>query len=157
MIHEDAVAAVGGTPLIRLSRFHPGANLVAKVEYMNPAGSVKERIAVNMINRAEEQGLLQPGGTIIEPTSGNTGAGLAMVGAVRGYRVICTVPEKVSTGEDRPPPGVRCGSACDPHRSCSPNDPDSYYGMARRLTEEIDGAFNPRPVRQPSSTPKRTT
>ena len=96
MIRENAVDAIGGTPLVRLGRLHPAGNLAAKVEYMNPAGSVKERIAVNMIDRAEQQGLLGPGGTIVEPTSGNTGAGLAMVGAVRGYRVICTVPDKVS-------------------------------------------------------------
>ena len=96
MIRENAVDAVGGTPLVRLGRLHPAGNLAAKVEYMNPAGSVKERIAVNMIDRAEQQGLLAPGGTIVEPTSGNTGAGLAMVGAVRGYRVICTVPDKIS-------------------------------------------------------------
>ena len=95
-IHPDVLAAIGNTPLIRLSRIHPQGNLVAKVEHMNPGGSVKERIAVAMIDAAEREGLLRPGGTIVEPTSGNTGVGLALVGAVRGYRVICTVPDKVS-------------------------------------------------------------
>ena len=142
MIHENAIAAVGGTPLIRLSRFHPAGNLVAKIEYMNPAGSVKERIAVTMIDRAEEQGLLKPGGTIIEPTSGNTGAGLAMVGAVRGYRVICIVPDKVSSEKI----DLLRAYGAEVHvtpTNLLPDDPDSYYGLARRLTEEIDGSFNP--------------
>ncbi|MFP4073295.1 MAG: pyridoxal-phosphate dependent enzyme, partial [Actinomycetota bacterium] len=89
-ILPNIVAAIGDTPLVRLSRLHPPGNLVAKIEFMNPGGSIKERIAATMIDRAEEEGLLRPGGTIIEPTSGNTGVGLAMVGAVRGYRVICT-------------------------------------------------------------------
>ena len=79
MIRDSALEAVGGTPLVRLSRLHVPGNLVAKVDFMNPAGSVKERIAVNMIERAEQMGLLSDGGTIVEPTSGNTGAGLAML------------------------------------------------------------------------------
>ena len=142
MIHDDAVAAVGGTPLVRLSRLHPAGNLVAKLEYMNPAGSVKERIAVQMIKVAEEQGLLKPGGTIVEPTSGNTGAGLAMVGAVRGYRVICTLPDKVSPEKI----DLLRAYGVEVHVTQTdllPDDPESYYGLARRFTEEIDGAFNP--------------
>ncbi|NKB42525.1 MAG: pyridoxal-phosphate dependent enzyme, partial [Ilumatobacter sp.] len=96
MILDSVLDAIGNTPLVRLSRLHPAGNLVAKLEQMNPGGNVKERIAVSMVDRAEELGLLGPGGTIIEPTSGNTGLGLAEVGAVRGYRVICTVHDKVS-------------------------------------------------------------
>ena len=95
-IHDDVLGAIGGTPLVRLGRIHPPGNLVAKLEHTNPGGSVKERIAVAMIDAAEREGCFGPGGTIVEPTSGNTGVGLAMVGAVRGYRVICTVPDKVS-------------------------------------------------------------
>src|SRR5690606_22847448 len=95
-ISESIIDVIGHTPLVRLSRLHPPGNLVAKVEYMNPGGSVKERIAVSMVDAAERDGLLGPGGTIVEPTSGNTGVGLALVGAVRGCRVICTVPDKVS-------------------------------------------------------------
>ena len=115
---------------------------MAKIEYMNPAGSVKERIAVNMIDRAEEQGLLGPGGTIVEPTSGNTGAGLAMVGAVRGYRVLCTVPDKVS----REKIDLLRAYGAEVHiapTELDSEDPDSYYSMARRFTEEIEGAFSP--------------
>jgi cystathionine beta-synthase len=141
-IHDTAIDAVGNTPLVRLGRVHPPGNLVAKVEYMNPAGSVKERIAVNMINRAEEQGLLQPGGTIVEPTSGNTGAGLAMVGAVRGYRVICTVPDKVSKEKIDLLRAYGAEVIVTPTDRL-PDDPDGYYGVARRLVSEIEGAFQP--------------
>ena len=142
MIHESAIDAVGGTPLVRLSRLHRPGNLVAKVDYMNPAGSVKERIAVNMVDRAEQMGLLRSGGTIIEPTSGNTGAGLAMVGAVRGYRVSCTVPDKVAPEKIDLLRAYGAEVIVTP-TDLLPEDPDSYYGVARRLTAEIEGAYSP--------------
>jgi cystathionine beta-synthase len=141
-IFEDVLAAIGDTALVRLSRIHPPRNLVAKVEHMNPGGSIKERIAVAMIDAAEEHGLLRPGGTIIEPTSGNTGVGLAMVGAVRGYRVICTVPDKVSKEKQDLLRAYGVEVIVTP-TNLTPEHPDSYYGVARRLTEEIDGAFHP--------------
>ena len=141
-IFENVVEAIGNTPLVRLSRIHPPGNLVAKVEHMNPGGSIKERIAVSMIDAAEEQGLLGPGGTIVEPTSGNTGVGLALVGAVRGYRVICTVPDKVSQ-EKRDQLEAYGVEVIVTPTDRLPEDDDSYYGVARQLTEEIDGAFNP--------------
>jgi cystathionine beta-synthase len=141
-IHEDIVAAIGGTPLVRLSRLHPPGNLVAKIEYMNPGGSIKERIAATMIDKAEKDGLLQPGGTIIEPTSGNTGVGLALVGAVRGYRVICTVPDKVAKEKQDllRAYGVEVIETPTEH---GPDHPDSYYAVANRLAEEIEGSFQP--------------
>ena len=142
MINENALDAIGWTPLVRLARLNPPGNLVAKLDYLNPAGSVKERIAVNMIDHAERQGLLGPEGTIIEPTSGNTGAGLAMVGAVRGYRVICTVPDKVATEKIRLLEAYGAEVIVTP-TNLLPEDEDSYYGIARRLTKEIDGAFSP--------------
>ncbi len=141
-IHDSAVDAIGGTPLVRLGRLHPPGNLVAKVEYTNPGGNVKERIAVSMIDAAEADGSLQPGGTIVEPTSGNTGVGLALVGAVRGYRVICTVPDKVSAEKI----DLLRAYGVEVHVTPTellPEHPDSYYGVARRLTEEIPGAINP--------------
>jgi cystathionine beta-synthase len=141
-IHPDVVAVIGNTPLVRLSRIHPPGNLVAKLEHMNPGGSVKERIAVTMIDDAEEQGLLAPGGTIVEPTSGNTGVGLAMIGAVRGYRVICTVPDKVSKEKQDLLRAYGVEVIVTP-TNLLPEDPDSYYGVARRLAEEIEGAFRP--------------
>ena len=109
---------------------------------MNPAGSVKERIAVNMIERAEQMGLLSDGGTIVEPTSGNTGAGLAMVGAVRGYRVICTVPDKVAPEKIDLLRAYGAEVIVTP-TELLPEDEDSYYGVARRLTAEIEGAYSP--------------
>ena len=141
-IYDDVVAAIGNTPLIRLSRIHPPGNLVAKVEYMNPGGSIKERIAVTMIDAAERDGLLEPGGTIIEPTSGNTGVGLALVGIVRGYRVICTVPDKVSK-EKQDLLRAYGVEVIETPTEFGPDHPDSYYGVAERLTAEIEGAFRP--------------
>lgn len=141
-ILDNTLDAIGDTPLVRLSRLHTPGNLVAKLEYMNPGGNVKERIAVNMIDAAERDGLLRPGGTIIEPTSGNTGVGLALVGAVRGYRVICTVPDKVSL-EKRDLLRAYGVEVIVTPTNRLPEDEDSYYGVARRMTAEIDGAFNP--------------
>lgn len=145
-IHDDVLSAIGDTPLVRLSRIHPPGNLVAKVEHMNPGGSVKERIAVSMIDDAERQGLLRPGGTIVEPTSGNTGVGLAMVGAVRGYRVICTVPDKVSQEKRNQLRAYGVEVVVTPTDRL-PEDEDSYYGVARRLADEIPGAFHPNQYR----------
>lgn len=142
MIHDDILQAIGNTPLVRLSRLHPPGNLVAKLEYTNPGGSVKERIAVAMIDAAEEEGLLGPGGTIIEPTSGNTGVGLAMVGAVRGYRVICTVPDKVSK-EKQDLLRAFGVEVIETPTEYGPDHPDSYYGVANRLASEIEGSFQP--------------
>jgi cystathionine beta-synthase len=150
VIHDNAATAIGNTPLIRLSRIHPPGNLVGKVEYMNPGGSIKERIAVSMIDRAEELGLLEPGGTIIEPTSGNTGVGLAIVGAVRGYRVICTVPDKVSK-EKQDLLRAYGVEVIETPTELLPDDPDSYYGVARRLVDEIPGAYSPNQYTNPAN------
>jgi cystathionine beta-synthase len=141
-IHESIVDLIGATPLVRLSRLHPPGNLVAKLEFINPGGSVKERIAVTMIDDAERLGLLRPGGTIIEPTSGNTGVGLAIVGAVRGYRVICTVPDKVSR-EKQDLLRAYGVEVIETPTEYGPDHPESYYGVARRLATEIEGAFHP--------------
>jgi cystathionine beta-synthase len=109
---------------------------------MNPGGSVKERIAVSMIDAAEAEGLLAPGGTIVEPTSGNTGVGLALIGAVRGYRVICTVPDKVSKEKQDLLRAYGVEVVVTP-TNLLPEHPESYYGVARRLASEIEGAFHP--------------
>jgi cystathionine beta-synthase len=149
-IHDDILGAIGNTPLIRLGRIHPAGNLVAKVEFTNPGGSVKERIAVTMIDAAEREGKLSPGGTIIEPTSGNTGVGLALVGAVRGYRVICTVPDKVSKEKIDLLKAYGVEVIVTP-TELRPEDPDSYYGVARRLAQEIPGAFHPDQYSNPNN------
>jgi cystathionine beta-synthase len=141
---DSLVDLVGNTPLVRLSTFSQGVapTLLAKVEYLNPGGSVKDRIGLAMITAAEQAGLLKPGGTIIEPTSGNTGAGLAIVAAQRGYRCVFVMPDKMSQekidllrafGAEV----VVCPTAVEP------DDPRSYYRTADRLTAEIPGAFQP--------------
>ena len=101
MIKGSALELIGGTPLVQISRYSKesgieGATILAKLEYLNPAGSVKDRTALAMIEAAEQDGILKPGATIIEPTSGNTGIGLALVAAVKGYQVILTLPETMS-------------------------------------------------------------
>lgn len=141
-IHESIIDTIGNTPLVRLSRLHPPGNLVAKLEYTNPGGSVKERIALAMIEAAEASGELRPGGTIIEPTSGNTGVGLALVAAVRGYRVICTVPDKVSQ-EKRDLLRAYGVDVVVAPTEYGPDHPDSYYGVANRLASEIENSFQP--------------
>ena len=141
-IFDNIVDVIGNTPLVRLSRLHPPGNLVAKVEYLNPGGSIKDRLAVTMIDAAERDGLLQPGGTIIEPTSGNTGVGLALVAITRGYRVICTVPDKVSKEKQDLLKAYGVEVIITPTEH-GPDHPDSYYGVAEKLTSEIEGAFRP--------------
>jgi len=150
MIYDHAVAAIGDTPLVRLSRIHPPGNLVAKVEYLNPGGSIKERIAVAMIDRAERLGLLQPGGTIVEPTSGNTGVGLAIVAAVRGYRAIFTVPDKVSKEKQDLLRAYGAEVIVTP-TELLPDHPDSYYGVARRIVAETPGAYSPNQYENPAN------
>ena len=98
ILHKDITELIGRTPLVRLNRLSPvgGATIYGKVEFFNPGGSVKDRICLNMIDEAERLGVLKPGGTIVEPTSGNTGIGLALVAAVRGYKLILVMPESMS-------------------------------------------------------------
>jgi len=141
---ESIVDLMGNTPLVRLSRVTQGlAPLVlAKVEYLNPGGSVKDRIATRMIEAAEADGLLKPGGTIVEPTSGNTGVGLALVAQRKGYRCIFVCPDKVS--QDKRDVMVAYGAevvVCP--TSVPPNHPDSYYSVSDRLTAETPGAWKP--------------
>jgi cystathionine beta-synthase len=135
---------VGNTPLVKLGRTTDGARplVLAKVEYLNPGGSVKDRIATRMVEAAEASGELRPGGTIVEPTSGNTGVGLAMVAQVRGYHCVFVVPDKVS--EDKRNVLKAYGSevvVCP--TAVEPDHPDSYYSVSDRLVGEIDGAWKP--------------
>lgn len=141
-IRENIIEAIGGTPLVRLSRLHPPGNLVAKVEYMNPGGSIKDRIALRMIERAEENGWLQPGGTIIEPTSGNTGVGLAMVAALRGYKLIAVMADKQSAEKQNLLRAYGAEVVVCP-TDVEPEDPRSYYSVADRLTEETPNSYRP--------------
>jgi cystathionine beta-synthase len=152
---ESVVDLVGNTPLVRLTSvtrdLGPDAPLVlAKVEYLNPGGSVKDRIAVRMVDAAEASGELQPGGTIVEPTSGNTGIGLALVAQQRGYRCIFVCPDKVGQekinvlrayGADV----VVCPTAVDPA------DPRSYYSVSDRLARETPGGWKPDQYSNPAN------
>src|SRR5215203_4504061 len=143
--HENIIDAVGKTPLIRLGRIERGegidARVLAKAEYLNPGGSVKDRPAVKMLEVAEKEELLKPGGTVVEPTSGNTGAGLALAAAVRGYRCICVMPDKVSQEKQDLLKAMGAEVVVTP--TTSPEDPESYYAVAARLADEIPGAFKP--------------
>ncbi len=136
------VDAIGGTPIVRLNSVVGDleSEIYVKVEYMNPAGSMKDRVGLNIIRDAEKRGMLGPGGTIIEATSGNTGAGLAMVAAIRGYKCIFVMPDKMSPEKVD---GLRAYGAkvviCP--TAVEPSDPRSYYSVARRLVEETPGAF----------------
>ncbi len=149
-IRPSILETIGNTPLVRLSRLHPPGNLVAKVEYVNPGGSIKDRIGFTMIEAAEREGKLVPGGTIVEPTSGNTGVGLAMAAAIKGYRLVCVIPDKMSKEKID---GLRAYGA-EVHvtpTDVPPEDPNSYYAVAARLIEEIPGAFSPNQYTNPAN------
>lgn len=141
---ENALAAIGHTPLVKLNKVTDGAAplVLAKVEYMNPGGSVKDRPAVAMLDAAEKAGLLQPGGTIVEPTSGNTGSGLAMAAAIRGYRCILVMPDKMSKEKIDLLKAYGAEVVVTPSNVAS-DSAESYYGVANRLAAEIPGAFQP--------------
>ncbi len=141
MWRDDITDAIGNTPLVRLRRITAEwpCTVLAKLEYFNPGGSVKDRIGLAMIREAEEMGLLEPGGTIIEGTSGNTGAALAMAAAIRGYRCIFTTTDKQSQEKLDVLRALGAEVIVCP-TNVAPEDPRSYYSVARRLAEEIPGA-----------------
>jgi cystathionine beta-synthase len=151
--YESVLEIVGNTPLVRLGRVERGegigATLLAKVEYLNPGGSVKDRPALKMLEVAEERGLLKPGGTVVEPTSGNTGAGLALAAAVKGYRCICVMPEKASQEKQDLLKAMGAEVVVTP--SAPPDDPESYYRVAERLAEEIPGGYKPGQYENPAN------
>ncbi len=145
MKYADTVLdLIGNTPLVRLNSVTAGLapTILAKVEYLNPGGSSKDRIASRIIDAAEREGKLKPGGTIVEPTSGNTGIGLALVAQQRGYRCVFVLPDKV--GEDKRNVLLAYGAeiVVTP-TSVAPESPDSYYSVSDRLAREIPGAFKP--------------
>ncbi|HVN68929.1 MAG TPA: cystathionine beta-synthase [Candidatus Binatia bacterium] len=141
---ENALEAIGNTPLVKLNKVVDGAKclVLAKVEYVNPGGSVKDRPAVAMLDAAEREGMLKPGGTIVEPTSGNTGTGLAMAAAIRGYRCILVMPDKMSREKIDLLRAYGADVVITP-TNVPPDSPESYYGVANRLASEIPGAFQP--------------
>ena len=152
MIYSSIIDVIGNTPLVRLNRVVGDlkATVAAKVEYLNPGQSVKDRIALKMIDDAEKKGLLKPGGTIIEGTSGNTGMGLALVAAVRGYKCIFTTTDKQSQEKIDLLRALGAKVEVCP-TNVAPDDPRSYYSVAKRLSEEIPNSYYPNQYDNPSN------
>src|SRR3954466_7418552 len=151
-IKDSLLDTVGETPLVRLSRIGAGfaPQIVAKVEYFNPGGSIKDRVAMRMVEAAERDGRLRAGGTIIEPTSGNTGTGLAIAARLKGYRVIAVMPDKMSREKIDLLRAYGAEVVVCP-TDVSPESPQAYYRVADRLTQEIPGAFQPNQYANPAN------
>jgi len=152
-ILDTILQAVGNTPVVRLNRLAKGidAKICVKLEASNPARSVKDRIALRLVEDAERRGLLKPGGTIIEPTSGNMGVALAIVAAIKGYRCIFTIPDKMSNEKIRRLRAFGAEVVVTP-TAVAPDSPQSYYSVAKRLSEEIPGAYMAMQYNNPANT-----
>src|SRR3954468_21686714 len=143
-IADTLLDLIGNTPLVRLPKLNRGLRptLLAKLEMFNPGNNVKDRIGIRMIRDAERRGLLKRGGTIVEPTSGNTGTGLAIAAAILGYKTVFVMPDKVS--QEKVELLRAYGSTVVITPTAVPHEsPESYYGVAARLTHEIPDAFQP--------------
>jgi cystathionine beta-synthase len=143
-VYPTILELVGATPIVRLDKLSPrgGAEILAKLEYLNPGGSVKDRIGSPMIEAAEREGKLRPGGTIVEPTSGNTGVGLAIAAAVKGYRCIFVMPDKMSQEKIALLRAYGAEVVITP-TAVEHDSPESYYSVSDRLAEEIPGGYKP--------------
>ncbi|MFF5291446.1 cystathionine beta-synthase [Paractinoplanes globisporus] len=150
--YDSVVEIIGDTPLVKLNHVTEGiaATVLAKVEYFNPGGSVKDRIAMRMVLDAEKAGLLWPGGTIVEPTSGNTGVGLALVAQQRGYKCIFVCPDKVSEDKQNVLRAYGAEVVVCP-TAVAPEDPRSYYNVSDRLAREVPGAWKPDQYSNPAN------
>jgi cystathionine beta-synthase len=153
MWHKDILDVIGNTPLVRLNRIAQGVRptMLAKLEYLNPGGSVKDRIGIAMLEAAEKAGRIKPGGTIIEGTSGNTGMGLALAAAIKGYRCIFTMPDKMSQEKID---GLRALGAevIVTPTEVEHDDPRSYHSVAQRLSREIPNSIYPNQYENPANT-----
>ena len=150
---ETIVDLVGDTPLVKLHRVTEGvteATVLVKLEYFNPGGSSKDRIAARIIDAAEREGKLKPGGTIVEPTSGNTGVGLAIVAARRGYHLVFVCPDKVAKDKVAQLRAYGAEVVVCP-TSVDPEHPDSYYSVSDRLARELPGAWKPDQYHNPQN------
>lgn len=141
---NDILATVGNTPLIKLNQIAAGKKplLLAKVEYFNPGGSSKDRIAISMLDAAEKNGVLKAGGTVVEPTSGNTGVGLALACNLRAYKAVFIMPDKMSMEKQRLLEAYGAKVIRTP-TNVEPDDPNSYYEVAKRLVRETPNSFSP--------------
>lgn len=144
MYFHNILDVIGNTPLVKINKLNPNTKvlLLAKLEFLNPGGSIKDRIAPYMVDLAEKKGKLKKGGTIIEPTSGNTGVGLALVAAIRGYKTIFVMPDKMSEEKRNLLRAYGAKVVITP-TAVSPEDERSYYKVSNKLTEDIHGAFKP--------------
>jgi cystathionine beta-synthase len=150
--YDNVIELIGDTPLVRLRNVTASidALVLAKIEYLNPGGSVKDRIALRMVEAAEKSGELRPGGTIVEPTSGNTGVGLALVAQLRGYRCVFICPDKVSEDKQNVLRAYGAEVVVCP-TAVAPADPRSYYSVSDRLAEEIPGGWKPDQYANPNN------
>ncbi|MEQ8671687.1 MAG: cystathionine beta-synthase [Aggregatilineales bacterium] len=141
-IHDNILGTMGNTPLVRLGRVARGvrAQVIAKVEYFNPGSSVKDRIGITIIEDAERNGTLKPGGTVVESTSGNTGVGLAIAAAIKGYKCVCVLPDKMSDEKIRVLRAYGARVVVTP-TNVEPDDPRSYYSVARKIVEETPNSI----------------
>ncbi|OGG13371.1 cystathionine beta-synthase [Candidatus Gottesmanbacteria bacterium RIFCSPHIGHO2_02_FULL_39_11] len=144
MYYQNILEVIGHTPLVKINKLNPNprVTVLAKLEFLNPGGSIKDRIAVSMVKKAEKEGKLKPGGTIVEPTSGNTGAGLAMVAAVKGYQSVFVMPDKMSLEKRNLLRSYGSRVVITP-TGVAPSDPRSYYCVSDRLAKEAPGGFKP--------------
>ncbi|MFP5361406.1 MAG: cystathionine beta-synthase [Thermoleophilia bacterium] len=151
-MYDSILDAIGNTPVVRLSRLASGVTpeVVAKVESLNPGGSIKDRVALSLIDAAEREGRLRPGSTIVEPTSGNTGTGLAIAARLRGYRVIAVMPDKQSKEKIDLLRAYGAEVVMTP-TDVAPESPQSYYSVAARLASEIPGAMRPNQYDNPAN------
>jgi cystathionine beta-synthase len=151
-VHENVLSAIGNTPIVKLNKLvgPNDATVYVKLEFMNPGGAIKDRMAVHIVNKAEKDGRLKPGGTIIENTSGNTGFGLAMIAAVRGYKSIFTMPDKMSAEKINRLKGMGAQVVVTP-TNVPADDPRSYYETAKRLVRDTPGAFYPNQYHTPDN------
>ena len=140
--HETVLSAIGRTPLVKLNKVvgPDDATVLAKLEYLNPGGSIKDRMALHIIEKAERAGLLRRGGTIVENTSGNTGVGVAMAAAVKGYRCIFTMPDKMSKEKQDALKSFGAQVVVTP-TNVPADSPESYYSVAKRIAAEIPNSF----------------
>jgi cystathionine beta-synthase len=152
MWHDSILEVIGNTPMVRLSRVGRGLKpiLLAKLEYLNPGGSVKDRIGIRMLEAAEREGKIKPGGTVIEGTSGNTGMGLALAAAIKGYQCIFTMPDKMSQEKIDALRALGAEVIVTPTQ-VDHNDPRSYHSVARRLSHEIPNSVFPNQYQNPAN------
>lgn len=151
-INKDVISTIGDTPLVELQKItqNLSSKIFAKVEYVNPSGSVKDRMAIYIIDNAIEKGLLKPGGTIVENSSGNTGASLAMIAAVKGYKCIITMPDKMSDEKQNLMRAYGAEVVVTP-TDVPAESPESYYSVARRIAQETPNSYYPDQYNNPKN------